>query len=60
MNSGPSCTLAIDGITPQIDADAFVAPGAALIGRVRLAARASVWYKAQDSRSYGQVQSRSL
>ncbi|MGW5641305.1 gamma carbonic anhydrase family protein [Saccharopolyspora sp. NPDC003752] len=46
MSSGPSHTLTIDGIAPQLDADVFVAPGAALIGRVRLAAGASVWYNA--------------
>jgi carbonic anhydrase/acetyltransferase-like protein (isoleucine patch superfamily) len=46
VTSGHPVTLAIDGITPQVDDDAFVAPGAALIGRVRLAAGASVWYNA--------------
>jgi carbonic anhydrase/acetyltransferase-like protein (isoleucine patch superfamily) len=30
--------------TPQVDPAAFVAPGVTLIGRVELAARASVWY----------------
>ncbi|MDA3645468.1 gamma carbonic anhydrase family protein [Saccharopolyspora indica] len=39
-------TLAVDGIDPQIDPEAFVAPGAALIGRVSLAAGSSVWYNA--------------
>ncbi|WP_190813493.1 gamma carbonic anhydrase family protein [Saccharopolyspora pogona] len=46
MSSRLPVTLTIDGITPQVDANAFVAPGAALIGRVRLSAGASVWYNA--------------
>ncbi|GAA4616489.1 gamma carbonic anhydrase family protein [Saccharopolyspora hordei] len=45
MSAGPT-TLTVDGISPQIPPEAFVAPGAALIGRVRLGARASVWYNA--------------
>ncbi|MCI2417194.1 gamma carbonic anhydrase family protein [Saccharopolyspora sp. K220] len=44
MSAGQSFTLTIDGISPQIDPAAFVAHGAALIGRVRLAAGASIWY----------------
>ncbi|MGH3391338.1 MAG: gamma carbonic anhydrase family protein [Actinomadura sp.] len=32
------------GSTPSLGADAWVAPGAALIGAVRLGRRASVWY----------------
>ena len=36
--------LALDGFEPQIDDGAWVAPCASLIGRVRLAAGASVWY----------------
>lgn len=38
--------LTIRGRTPQIDPQAWVAPNASLIGDVRLAARASVWYSA--------------
>ncbi len=38
-------TLA-DGSTPTIADDAFLAPGAVLAGRVRLAAGSSVWYNA--------------
>lgn len=38
--------MGIDGIDPDIHAEAFVAPGASLIGRVHLAARSSVWYSA--------------
>lgn len=35
-----------DGSTPAVAEDAFVAPGAVLAGRVRLAAGSSVWYNA--------------
>lgn len=38
--------MGIDGIDPHIHPEAFVAPGASLIGRVHLAARCSVWYSA--------------
>ncbi|MFN3613596.1 MAG: gamma carbonic anhydrase family protein [Rubrimonas sp.] len=38
--------MALDGVQPQIDADAWVAPGARVIGRVILAAGASVWFNA--------------
>src|SRR5690242_11060974 len=37
---------AIDGQQPQLDAGAWVAPSADLIGDVRLGARASVWFGA--------------
>ena len=37
---------ALDGQVPEIDPDAWVAPGAHVIGRVRLAASASVWFGA--------------
>ena len=33
-----------NGITPDIAADAFVAPGAQVIGNVRIGAGASIWY----------------
>ncbi|MCV2448771.1 gamma carbonic anhydrase family protein [Paracoccus sp. DMF] len=36
----------LDGITPQLDAEAWVAPGAQLMGRVVLEAGASVWFGA--------------
>jgi len=36
----------IDDVAPSIDATAWVAPSADLIGDVRLAARASVWFGA--------------
>ncbi|HWH22403.1 MAG TPA: gamma carbonic anhydrase family protein [Allosphingosinicella sp.] len=32
------------GITPQVHADAFVAPGARLVGDVEVGAEASIWY----------------
>ena len=38
--------LSIDGRTPQLHADSWVAPNATVIGPVTLAARASVWYGA--------------
>ncbi len=38
--------LALRGHRPEIHPDAWVAPTANLIGQVRLAARASVWYSA--------------
>lgn len=36
--------LAYEGITPTIDPQAFVAPGARVIGDVEIAAEASIWY----------------
>jgi carbonic anhydrase/acetyltransferase-like protein (isoleucine patch superfamily) len=40
--------LSLDGVSPELppDGDAFVAPGARLIGRVILRAGASVWFNA--------------
>jgi carbonic anhydrase/acetyltransferase-like protein (isoleucine patch superfamily) len=38
--------IEFDGVTPTVDASAFVAPNATLIGRVILAADASVFYGA--------------
>ncbi|UWQ06056.1 gamma carbonic anhydrase family protein [Aliiroseovarius crassostreae] len=35
---------ALDGVTPEIDPAAWVAPDANLIGRVRIGAKASVWF----------------
>lgn len=37
---------ALDDARPDLAADAYVAPGAQLIGRVTLGARASVWFNA--------------
>jgi carbonic anhydrase/acetyltransferase-like protein (isoleucine patch superfamily) len=37
---------ALDGQEPQIDADAWVAPGAHVMGRVRLGAGVGVWFGA--------------
>jgi carbonic anhydrase/acetyltransferase-like protein (isoleucine patch superfamily) len=37
---------ALDGVTPQIDTDTWIAPGAHVIGRVVLEAGASVWFGA--------------
>lgn len=36
--------LTHEGNSPRIDADAFVAPGARIIGDVEIAADASIWY----------------
>ncbi len=38
--------VAIRGHTPQLHPESWVAPNASIIGRVSLAARASVWYSA--------------
>ncbi len=37
---------ALDGEAPEIDPSAWIAPGAQIIGRVRIGARASVWFGA--------------
>lgn len=37
---------ALDGITPEIDPTAWVAPDANIIGKITLAAEASVWFGA--------------
>ncbi|RRO20516.1 gamma carbonic anhydrase family protein [Saccharopolyspora rhizosphaerae] len=39
-------TVTVDDITPQIHPEAFIAPGTSLIGRVDIAAQASIWYGA--------------
>ncbi|MGA1302223.1 MAG: gamma carbonic anhydrase family protein [Burkholderiaceae bacterium] len=36
----------LDDLTPQIDPSAYIAPGAQVIGQVRLLANASVWFNA--------------
>jgi carbonic anhydrase/acetyltransferase-like protein (isoleucine patch superfamily) len=36
--------ITVNGLTPTVDAGAYVAPGAVLAGDVRLGARASVWF----------------
>lgn len=38
--------LSVNGHTPQLHADSWVAPNASVLGRVTLAARASIWYGA--------------
>jgi carbonic anhydrase/acetyltransferase-like protein (isoleucine patch superfamily) len=43
--SGP-LIVTVRGHRPDVDPEAWVAPNAALIGQVRLGARASVWYSA--------------
>ncbi len=37
---------ALDGVAPRIDAEAWVAPGASVIGKVVLEAGSSVWFGA--------------
>jgi len=47
MTAMPSpLIIPIRGHTPEVHTESWVAPNATLIGRVRLAARASVWYSA--------------
>ena len=36
--------IAFNGTSPAIAADAFIAPGARIIGNVTIGARASIWY----------------
>jgi carbonic anhydrase/acetyltransferase-like protein (isoleucine patch superfamily) len=40
----PPLTVTLDGAAPAVDADAWVAPGAVLVGAVSLGPEASVWY----------------
>jgi carbonic anhydrase/acetyltransferase-like protein (isoleucine patch superfamily) len=44
--SAPTVVLGIDGQQPDLDTDAWAAPGSCLIGGVYLASKASVWYGA--------------
>ena len=37
---------AIEGVSPELDSECWIAPGAVLIGRVRLLKGASVWFGA--------------
>jgi carbonic anhydrase/acetyltransferase-like protein (isoleucine patch superfamily) len=39
-----SRVITVNGLTPQVDASAFVAAGAVLAGDVRLGPRSSVWF----------------
>lgn len=45
----------LDGVTPDIAPDAFVAPTASIIGDVVIEAGASVWYGAVIRADFGQV-----
>ncbi len=45
MTAGPRL-VAYDDRTPEVDPEAFVADGATLVGAVRVAADASIWYAA--------------
>src|SRR5215469_6069426 len=42
VGSGPIYTL--DGITPKVAPDAFVAPGAAVIGDVEIGSETGIWF----------------
>ncbi|GAA5087861.1 carbonic anhydrase/acetyltransferase-like protein (isoleucine patch superfamily) [Thermocatellispora tengchongensis] len=44
MNDQPYIAALDDDATPDIHPEAYVAPGAVVVGRVRLARGASVWY----------------
>lgn len=44
--TGGALILTVRGRCPEVDDQAWVAPNASLIGQVRVAARASVWYSA--------------
>jgi carbonic anhydrase/acetyltransferase-like protein (isoleucine patch superfamily) len=48
MSADPSARILTiaDVPAPELDENAFVAPGAVVVGRVRLAAGSSVWYNA--------------
>ncbi len=39
---GPIYTL--DGVTPQVAPDAFIAPGAAVIGDVEVGSETGIWF----------------
>ncbi len=47
--------LTYEGITPQIDPDAFIAPGARIIGDVHIGAGTSVWYNVVIRGDVGQI-----
>ena len=38
--------IAFDGVNPELDSTVFVAPGAVLVGKVRLGPGSSVWFNA--------------
>ncbi len=44
--SGGGALIGYQGVMPELGAGVFVAPGARVIGQVRLGGRASVWYNA--------------
>ncbi|WP_024285626.1 gamma carbonic anhydrase family protein [Cellulomonas sp. KRMCY2] len=44
MTRDEALLLELDGMSPQVDPDAWLAPGATLVGDVHVAAGASVWY----------------
>ena len=46
MTSGQGSLFSFNGLTPRLDPASYVAPGARLIGEVRLGPWASVWFNA--------------
>lgn len=46
MSTDGARLLALDGAAPEIHLEAFVAPGATVVGDVLIAARAGIWYGA--------------
>lgn len=54
MNDGATI-LTYEGITPSIDPDAFVAPGARIIGDVHIGAGTSIWYNVVIRGDVGQI-----
>ena len=47
MIGGPTALLiALDGVAPDVDSEAWIAPGATLVGAVTVRADASIWFGA--------------
>src|SRR5215471_3973935 len=42
--AGPGPVYALDGVTPKVAPDAFIAPTAAVIGDVEIGAETGVWF----------------
>jgi carbonic anhydrase/acetyltransferase-like protein (isoleucine patch superfamily) len=47
--------FAFEGLEPQVDPEAWIAPTATLVGDVRVEARASVWYGAVLRADFGPI-----
>ena len=46
--AGPGPIYTLDGLTPKIAADAFVAPTAAVIGDVEVGSETGIWFQIID------------